>query len=137
MAVTGKQRSGKGGRFVASAFNMVIQNVTVSESVEDGDGTTFEGGGFLEHIAGCFGCDCTLAGNWDAHHIPFLNPPNLAPGSFITNAIAYMNVADTSAYTFTQFFVVSVQTTVDVHQPVKISISGKSDGPYTEPGVNV
>lgn len=136
-AVTGKPRAGKGGRFTAGGVNMVVSNWSANDTVEDLDATNFEGGGFVEHVAGCFSCDLNVSGNWDAHHIPFVNPPNLAPGNFLTNVTSYVNVVDGSFYSFASFFVVSVSTTVNVHQAVQISIAGKSDGPYTQPDVNV
>lgn len=135
MAVSGLQRHGKSGRvriIIGAGYNLVLQNWTVTEHIEDADASNFEGGGYEEHIGGLLGCDVSFSGNWNASLLPWTNPPNIGPGTF-PHIQLYPNLADNVPYDFPSFFVVSIQTTVDVHQAVKISITGKSDGVYTPP----
>lgn len=78
----------------------------------------------------------SVSGVWNAAHIPYVNPPNMTPGTFLTNVQAFVNVVDTTNYNFPSFYVQAVSVTVNVKQAVQVSITGKSDGTYTAPATN-
>src|SRR5271165_4453443 len=99
MAVTGKPRSGKGGRI--SLNGVVIKHgisSTITPHVADCDVTNFEGGGYEEHIGDVVGADVELAFNWDAHQNLYDSVGGA--GSFITNALLYVNLSDNTFWTF-------------------------------------
>ncbi len=133
-AVVGEPRAGKGGRISVGGLNLVLQNWQGTDNVEDLDCTNFEGSGYAEHLDGIRSCDFSCAGVWNAAAPPYADPPGFTPGTFLSNLKAFVNVADNTSYEFPSFFVTSTAVTVNVHQAVQITISGKSDGEFTSPG---
>lgn len=136
MAVTGKPRTGKGGR--CTIANTIVKHITASTitpHVADCDVSCVEGNGYEEHAGDIVGASVELSLNWNSAQNYY--DMGLVAGGFVTNVLIYISVSDNLFWTFAQLFITSPPMRIQLRQATTVTISAVTDGPFTYPAGSV
>ncbi len=142
MAVSFSPYAAYNARVRMNNTTLVANKWTVNVKVDDIDATNFEGLGFGEQITGVVSADVTIEFLYDPtfandNNFTFMQlVPSMSIGTYdFTNVKLFPNAIDNAAssFTFPRLTGLGVNTDVDVHGALRVSITGKSDGVFTYP----
>ncbi len=139
MAVSGKQRAGKGCRLSVAGVILRATNIDWQGRGDDLDTTNYECNGQEQGTIGIFGDDMNVEAYWDASANPI--DSNVAPGIYprdnLANVYAYINVVDNTFWLAALARVLTCSTSHPVRGLVGFKASMKSNAGRTIPAGSV
>ena len=131
MAVTGKQRAGKGSRVQVTAINLNMVEWTFEAKGDDLDTTNFESAGNEQGTIGIIVADFQVRGDWDAGRNPYDSPPGIYPRDDLSALKFYENVTDNIFHSVSIARLLSTRNGSQVRGKVTFEFSGKSNSGFT------
>ncbi len=133
MSLTTGQRAGKLGRVSVNGTPLQYATWSADEKTDDEDTTNFESAGFDQGTTGCFGCDISAGGLWNALAKQTADPPGIFPRDNLANLQFFHNIVDNTAWLFPYSRILSARNGAETKGKVTHEFSGKSNGPYIRP----
>lgn len=140
---TGFQRSGKGSRISVAGQALYYARFQASWEAEDLDTVNF--GSYNaptdqtldEGIMGVESSAFSGGGDWPANQVPFVPPPGIFPRDDLADLALILNVNDDQEFNYPFARIRSANCSTAVRDKVTFEFSGKNQGVFLVPTINV